>query len=126
MAPIFISRHMRLLALILIGFFVTTFGICQKTKIDSTIDFIKSETINGKLDFYNVLVKEGKGKTFSVYDGVAYNPRKFAILLWGQAVKRLGIKSVKKATILWESIYKRKMTEPEKNALKKGFNAKIE
>jgi len=38
-----------------------------------------------------VLEKEGKTKTLLLYDGVAYNSKDYSILLWGQAVKRLGI-----------------------------------
>lgn len=91
----------------------------------STEEYIKKETIGGKLDFKKVLDSEGEGNTLLVYDGIAYNSKDYSILLWGQAVKRLGVKSVKDAIILWESIYEREMTTSEKKALKNGFKAKI-
>lgn len=91
----------------------------------STEDYIKKETIGGKLDFKKVLDSEGKGNTLLVYEGMAYNSKDYSILLWGQAVKRLGIKSVKEAITLWESIYEKEMTTPEKKALTNGYIAKI-
>lgn len=89
-------------------------------------DYIKKETIGGKLDFMKVLDSEGKGNTLLVYNGISYNSKDYSILLWGQAVKRLGINSLKEAVTLWESIYKKKMTTPEKKALTNGYKAKIE
>lgn len=110
----------------LIGLFFIRFSFCQENNPDSIVNYIKKETIGGKLDFMKVLENEGKTKTLLLYDGVAYNSKDYSILLWGQAVKRLGIKKVKDAIFLWEDIYKRKMTKPEQNALTKGFKAKIE
>ena len=60
-----------------------------------------------------------------IYNGIAYSINNYAILLWGQAVKKLGIQSAKYAALLWEDIYKRKLTSTELKALKKGFSAKI-
>ena len=117
---------MRIILIALFGMISMPSSFCQENKQDSIVNYIKTETIDGKLDFIKVLEKEGKTKTLLLYDGVAYNSKDYSILLWGQAVKRLGIKKVKDATLLWEDIYKRDMTKPELNALTKGFNIKIE
>ena len=115
---------MKLTTLILIGFLTTNIAYCQTDKKDTIVNYIKTETIGGKLDFKKVLENEGKSKSLTIYNGMAYNPKDFAILLWGQAVKELGIKKIKEATTLWESIYQRDMTTPEKNALQNGFKTK--
>jgi hypothetical protein len=116
---------MKLATLLLIGFFMTNVCLCQTNKNDSIVNYIKSESIGGKLDFQKVLEEQGKSKTLTVYDGIAYNPKDFSIFLWGQAVKQLGIKKTKEAITLWENINQRTMTKPEKNALENGFKAKI-
>lgn len=71
------------------------------------------------LDFDKVL--ENDPQQFYLYDGVAYNRNDYAILLWGKAVARMGMKSTKKACKLWEEIHGRKLSDPETKALKKGF-----
>lgn len=88
------------------------------------IEYIEKESIGGKLDFNKILEKEEQG--LFVYDGMAYNKKDFAIYLWGKKVKIIGIKSSKKATILWEEINDRTLTEPEKKALVNGFKSKSE
>jgi hypothetical protein len=104
---------------------MTSVSLCQTYKSDSIVNYIKSESIGGKLDFKKVLEKQGKAKTLTVYDGIAYNSKDFSIFLWGQAVKQLGIKKKKEAITLWESINQRELTIPEKNALENGFKANI-
>lgn len=88
------------------------------------VEYIKKETIGGKLDFNKVL--ENEKQSLFVYDGIAYNKKDFAIYLWGKKVKMIGIKSSKKAIKLWEEINKRTLTEPERKALNNGFNSKTE
>jgi hypothetical protein len=85
-------------------------------------EYIKKETIGGKLDFNKALEKETT--PFFLYDGIAYSKKDFAIYLWGKKVKTLGISSAKKASKLWEEIYNRELTSPEKKALEKGFDSK--
>lgn len=92
--------------------------------IKDPIEYIKRETIGGKLDFNKVLEKEEQ--RLIVHDGMAYNKKDFAIYLWGKKVKMIGIKSSKKATKLWEEINKRTLTSPEKKALVNGFKSKLE
>lgn len=91
-------------------------------EIIDPVEYIKKETIGGELDFNKVLEKETQ--QLFIYDGVAYNKKDFAIYLWGKKVKRLGISSSKKATKLWEEIYNRTLTDPEKKALISGFKSK--
>ena len=91
-------------------------------EIKDPIEYIKKETIGGKLDFNKVLEKETQ--SLFLYDGVAYNKKDFAIYLWGKKVKMLGISSSKKATKLWEEINNRTLTDPEKKALVSGFDSK--
>jgi len=93
-------------------------------EINDPIEYIKKETIGGKLDFNKILEKEEQG--LFLYDGIAYNKKDFAIYLWGKKVKMIGIKSSKKATQLWEEINERTLTEPEKKALVNGFKSKSE
>jgi len=91
-------------------------------EIKDPIEYIKKETVGGKLDFNKVLDKETQ--SLFLYDGVAYNKKDFAIYLWGKKVKMLGISSSKKATKLWEEINDRTLTAPEKKALVSGFDSK--
>jgi hypothetical protein len=93
-------------------------------EIKDPVEYIKKETIGGKLDFNKVL--ENEKQSLFVYDGMAYNKKDFAIYLWGKKVKMIGIKSSKKAIKLWEEINKRTLTEPERKALNNGFNSKTE
>jgi hypothetical protein len=85
-------------------------------------EYIKKETIGGKLDF-NKALEEEKQAMF-MYDGIMYNKKDFAIYLWGKKVKTLGISSSKKAVKLWEEINNRELLSPEKKALEKGFESK--
>lgn len=91
----------------------------QLKPIENPEMFIRAESIGGKLDFAKVLEKEER-KTFA-YEGVTYSKKDFAIFLWGQAVKQLGIQSTERAVQLWEEIQGRKLTGPEEQALTKGF-----
>lgn len=92
----------------------------EKTEILGNVeDYIRKETIGGKLD-YNKLLEKENGDLF-LYDGIIYNKKDFAIFLWGKKIKSIGISSIKKATSLWEEINKRKLTKPEMKALMKGI-----
>jgi len=98
--------------------------ISGEEEIQDPIEYIKKETIGGKLDFNKILEKEEQG--LFLYDGIAYNKKNFAIYLWGKKVKMIGIKSSKKATKLWEEINERTLTKSEKKALVNGFESKSE
>jgi len=87
------------------------------------IEYIKQETIGGKLDFE--LKMKNDDRSFYMYDRIMYNRKDFGIFLWGAAVKRSGISSHKKAIKLWEEIKKRELTKPEKKALIKGYKTKV-
>jgi len=91
-------------------------------EIKDPIEYIKKETIGGKLDFNKVLEKETQ--SLFLYDGVAYNKKDFAIYLWGKKVKMLGISSSKEAVRLWEEINSSTLTEPEEKALVSGIDSK--
>lgn len=91
-------------------------------EIKDPIEYVKKESIGGKLDFNKIL--ENETQSLFLYDGVTYNKKDFAIYLWGKKVKILGISSSKKAIKLWEEINKRKLTSPEKKALVSGFDSK--
>ncbi len=90
------------------------------TALKDPVEYIKRETIGGDLDFNKV---PEDNQSLLVYDGIAYNKKDFAIFLWGKKVSRLGIKSTKEATKLWEEIHKRALTKPEKKALINGFES---
>ena len=103
--------------------FISFVGNAQQ---DDIIKFIKAESIGGKLDFTKVAEEQSKGAYLILYNNIAYNKKDFAILLWGAKVKSLGIEKPKEAIKLWEEIQNRELTEPEKKALKKGFEIKLE
>lgn len=94
----------------------------KKEEIKDPIEYIKKETIGGKFDFNKAL--ENEKQSLILYEGIAYNKKDFAIFLWGKKVRMVGIPSSKKATKLWEEINKRDLTEPERNALIRGFDSK--
>jgi hypothetical protein len=98
--------------------------ITPEEEIKDPIEYIKKESIGGKLDFNKLLEKETQ--ILFLYEEIAYNKKDFAIFLWGKKIKMLGISSSKKATILWEEINNRTLTTPEKKALLNGFNSKTE
>ncbi|WP_080776856.1 hypothetical protein [Chryseobacterium phocaeense] len=86
-------------------------------------NYIKTESKGGKLDFKNTVEKyEG---AFINYDGILYNKKDFAILMWAAAVKKTGITEINKAQSLWQEINERDLTEPELKALRKGFETKF-
>lgn len=87
-------------------------------------DYVKNESKGGKFDFEKTLAdKEG---ALLLFDGVAYSKKDFAIFLWGQAMKRLDKFSLGKSIKLWQEINGRKLTAPEKRALKRGYKAKLQ
>lgn len=91
---------------------------------NSTLEnYIKTESKGGKLDFTNTVEKyEG---TFINFDGIMYNKKDFAILMWAAAVKKTGIAELNKAQSLWQEINERNLTYPELKALRKGFETKF-
>jgi hypothetical protein len=92
-------------------------------EIKDPIQYIKKETIGGKLDFNKVL--EAEKQSLFLYDGVAYNKQELAIYLWGKKVKKLGVSSSRKATKLWEEINNKTLEENEKKALLSGFESEV-
>lgn len=94
----------------------------ENPKQENIEDYIRKETIDGKLDFKKIAEQEKA--PFILYEQVMYNKKDFTILLWGKKVQTLGIKKLKKAIQLWEEINKRELTKPEKKALEKGFEIK--
>ncbi len=86
-------------------------------------EYIKTESKGGKLDFKNTVEKNNGA--FINFEGVIYNQKDFTILMWGAAVKQIGITELKKAQLLWQKINERNLTEPELKALQKGFETKL-
>jgi hypothetical protein len=118
---------MRKILLGFVGLFIATLTFGQSDgepgKMEDPVGYINKESIGGKLDFNLTLEKENK--TFYLYDGIAYNKKDFAIFLWGQAVRRLGIESGKKAAKLWTEINERELTGPERKALTRGVELEM-
>lgn len=96
----------------------------KNTEKNNVEEYIRTESKEGgKLDFKSRFEKhEG---AFIAFDGVMYNKKDFSILMWGASVRKIGIKDFSKAQNIWEQINSKKLTEPELNALKKGFEAKF-
>jgi len=88
--------------------------ITKNDSIKNPIEYIKKETIGGKLDYSKMLVgygaKDAKYKTYL-----------YSIAMWTHAVKDMGISRKKDIIKLWEEIYKRKMTTDEKKAVIMGL-----
>jgi len=60
----------------------------QTEVIKDPEEYIRKETIGGKLDFNKTL--ENEKTPFFLHDGIAYNKKDFAIYLWGKKVKNVG------------------------------------
>ena len=82
-------------------------------------EYIRAETIGGTLDFSIALAKEPQERF--ARGGVTYDKHDFSVLLWGGAVRMLGLCSVDSARVLWQEIQQRPLTAPESNALGQGF-----
>ena len=94
-----------------------------RSQTEELKEYIRTETIGGTLDFEVALAKEPR-QYFS-RDGVVYNKSNFSVLLWGGAVRMLGMPSVENAMLLWEEIQQRPLTRPESQALKEGFAEEV-
>lgn len=95
----------------------------EKDKLADTIEYIRKETIGGKLDFTSVL-KETDHPTID-HKGVRFNRNDYYVFLWGEAVGELGLASSEDAARLWEEIHGKKLTGPQRTALKIGFEKEI-
>ncbi len=91
----------------------------QQGKIDDLKEYIRAETIGGTLDFNAALSQEPQQR-FSRH-GIVYNKARFSVLLWGGAVRMLGLRSIDNARALWEEIQQRPLTQAEWRALRSGF-----
>jgi predicted transcriptional regulator YdeE len=88
----------------------------EKEKIENPKEYIKKETIGGKLDFSKLYV--GYGAKNAQHKAYLYS-----IATWTYAVKDLGIRKEKDIIKLWEEIYKRKMKKDEKKAIELGLKS---
>ncbi|WP_133147487.1 hypothetical protein [Chryseobacterium aquaticum] len=100
-------------------------GISISAQQTDKQSYIKKESIGGKLDFTKKVDEKYKDTPMIVFGDAAYNKKDFAILLWAANVGNLGIESFDQAVKTWEEIYKKSLTDPEKKALKTGFEAKF-
>lgn len=98
-------------------------GDKEKDKLTDTVEYIRKETLGGKLDFTSVL-KETDYPTID-HKGVRFNKNDYYVFLWGQAVGELGLTSSEDAARLWEEIHEKKLTGPQRTALKIGFEKEI-
>ncbi len=93
-------------------------GLAQG-KTDELEEYIRAETVGGSLDF-NIALDQEPQQRFSRH-GIVYNKARFSVLLWGGAVRMLGLRSIENARTLWEEIQRRPLTQPEWSALRTGF-----
>lgn len=89
-------------------------------------EYIKQETIGGKLDFTKIVEEQAQGAPFIRHENTLYNKKDFSILMWAAKVKSLGIENLETAYSLWQEINKKDLSEAEKRALKKGFEINLE
>ncbi len=111
-------RKLVLAALIFIG--VQNFA--QNIDKDA---YIKKESIGGKLDFSKKIEQQYRDTPLIRFGETDYSKKEYAILLWGANVRTSGIESFEYASKIWEEINRRSLTDPEKKALKTGFEAKF-
>lgn len=84
-------------------------------------NYVKSETVpGGKLDF----AKDIPAGKLNLIDGVAYNRTDTGFFLWGQAMKRLGIRSSDDAVSLYEEVQGQTLKESHRQAIRNGFSYK--
>ncbi len=90
--------------------------ISREEKIKSNpIEYIKTETIGGELDFSEMLIGYGeKNPEEKVY--------LYSIALWSGAVRELGVTDINEIIDLWEEIHKQKAKKKIKNAILYGYN----
>ena len=91
----------------------------DQSRVKELKEYIRAETIGGTLDFEVALSVESREHFYR--DGVSYGKRTFSVLLWGGAVRMLGLLSVDTAQGLWEDIQQRSLTLADAKALRKGF-----
>ena len=96
----------------------------QNAKKADVIAYIKRETIGGKLDFRYVL--KNPSQVITDDNGVRFNKNDYYVLLWGRAVRDLGLESSDQAARLWEDIHAQKLTGPQRTALRIGFDKKMQ
>ena len=91
----------------------------DRSQAEELEEYIRAETIGGTLDFSMALSEEPQ--PYFSRGGVSYDKNDFSVLLWGGAVRMLGVYSIDSARVLWEKIQQRALTDPESKALRKGF-----
>ena len=100
-------------------------GIFASAQNSEKENYIKRESIGGKLDFNKKVEAQYSNAPSIRFGDTLYNKKDFAILLWAANVRNLEIESFEHAAKIWEEIYKRSLTEPERKAMKTGFEAKF-
>jgi hypothetical protein len=112
----------------LFGNILTTVLFAQtdssKTKYGLTSEqyqFVLKETVQGgKLDF-----EPQMGDKFLVLiDSIAYNKHSGALVFWGSAMKKLGVRTADEAVSLYEEVSTTTLREPQRKAIRNGFNRK--
>lgn len=79
--------------------------------------FIRTETINGKLDFE----KQFEPNSLYLLDEIAYNYKEAAVYSWGKAICNYGVTSSKEAINLYEEIKNVKLEDHYIKAIKNGY-----
>lgn len=101
-------------------------NVCNAQK-EEIKTYIAAESITGgKLDFTKFAEEQAHDAPFIRYGNTLYNKKDFAILMWSIKVRSLGIEKIEDANSLWEKIHNKPLTEPEKRALKTGFEIKLD
>jgi len=122
-------EHMKIIVPGIVGLIIiTTVMFAQnldkeKGKATDTIEYIKRETLGGKLDFRSVL--ESPGEVITHDSGVRFNKNDYYVFLWGEAVSDMGLGPTSSASNLWEHIHGKKLTGPQRTALKIGYEKKL-
>ena len=82
-------------------------------------DYVVAETVaGGRLDFATAL--EAEVELFEFGDTL-FNRRDMALVMWGGAMKRLGVTSEEGAIALYEQIQSASASDPEREAIRIGY-----
>lgn len=117
-----VIRKICIVFFLFIGGFV--FAQDDPENLSSIIDYIKSESLGGALDFEQEMKNDEQ--SFYAFNKIIYNRKDFAIFKWGIAVKHAGLPNSDMAIDIWEEIWQRTLSESERKALIRGFETKLE
>ncbi len=90
----------------------------KNDSIQNVKNYIKNESVGGKLDFSKMIVGYGDKSQ----EEARHKAYLYSISLWAYSVKDLGISNYEEVVTLWEEIHEREITSSELSAIHKGLS----